>query len=204
MKRIALNVERESRNGNTGTANSSRVAPRRTLHVMRSTLHDRKGFTLIELIIAIAVFSTVVSIAVGGFVRALRTQRQVMGLLSANSNASLVMEQMARELRTGFDFCPPSQPCSESELSFRNAAGEAVRYRLTDGALERGVNNVFAPLTASNVSVRHLTFTISGNDLHDGFPPRITVVMGVSSKELGVAGTVVNMQTTVSARVLDG
>ena len=170
----------------------------------KSKIQDRRGFTLIELIIAIAVFSTVVSIAVGGFVRALRTQRQVVGLLSANSNASLVMEQMARELRTGYGFCPTSVPCSASELSFHSAAGDMVRYRLTDGVLERGVNDVFEPLTASNVSVRHLVFSVSGNAPDDSFPPRITIAMGVSSKELGVAGTIVNLQTTVSARVLDG
>lgn len=168
-------------------------------------LEARSGFTLIELIVAIGVFSTIVSIAVGGFVRALRTQRQIVGLLSANSNASLVIEQMAREIRTGFDFCRGGQVCvGTSELSFRNSAGERVTYRIDNGVLERGVNSVFAPLTASNVSIRHLVFDLSGQDSDDGFPPRITMVMGVSSKELGVAGAVVNMQTTVSARALDG
>jgi prepilin-type N-terminal cleavage/methylation domain-containing protein len=163
------------------------------------------GFTLIELIVAIGVFSTVVSIAVGGFVRVLRTQRQVVGLLSANSNASLVIEQMAREIRTGFDFCRNGQVCvGTSELSFRNAAGERITYRIQNDVVERGVNNTFAALTASNVNIRNLVFDLSGQDSNDGFPPRVTISMGVSSKELGVAGTVVNMETTVSARALDG
>ncbi len=173
---------------------------------MRYELRDsRNGFTLVELIVAIGIFSTIVAIAAGGFVRALRTQRQTVGLLSANSNASLVIEQMAREIRTGYDFCVNGQIClGASELSFRNAAGESITYRLGNEAVERGVGNVFAPLTASNVSIRYLNFVISGNQPNDGVPPRITVVLGVSSRELGVAGTVINMQTTVSARVLDG
>ena len=176
-------------------------------HVPRSTFHDRKGFTLIELIVAIGVFSTIVSIAIGGLVSALRTQRQTVALIAANSNASLTMEQMAREIRTGYDFCVNGQQCiGTSELSFRNAAGDVVTYRLNDalGAIERGISGNFSPLTAENVSIRYLRFVLSGNDSHDGLSPRITISMGVSSKELGVAGSVVNIQTTVSARVLDG
>ena len=177
------------------------------LSLSNGPLSSRKdGFTLIELIVAIGVFSTIVSIAVGGFVSALRTQRQTVALIAANSNASLTMEQMAREIRAGFDFCLPGQCIGTSELSFKNAAGDVVTYRLNgvSGAVERGISGNFSPLTAENVSIRYLHFVLSGNDSRDGLSPRITVSMGVSSKELGVAGSVVNIQTTVSARVLDG
>ena len=57
------------------------------------------GFTLVELLVAIGVFSILISVAVGTFARALRTQRQTAALIAANSNASLVLEQMAREIR---------------------------------------------------------------------------------------------------------
>jgi prepilin-type N-terminal cleavage/methylation domain-containing protein len=66
---------------------------------------NKKGFTLIELLVSIGIFSIVVAIATGGFVNSLRTQRQVSSLISAQSNASLVLEQMAREIRTGYLFC---------------------------------------------------------------------------------------------------
>ncbi len=65
----------------------------------------RKGFTLVELLVAIAVFAIVVTIASAGFVNALRTQRQVASLISTESNMTLVLEQMAREERTGYLFC---------------------------------------------------------------------------------------------------
>jgi prepilin-type N-terminal cleavage/methylation domain-containing protein len=67
--------------------------------------NSQRGFTLIEMLVAIGVFAVVVAIATGGFVNSLRTQRQVASLISAQSNASLVLEQMAREIRTGFLFC---------------------------------------------------------------------------------------------------
>ena len=67
--------------------------------------NNRMGFTLVEVLVAIGVFSIVVAIATGGFVSSLRTERQVASLISAQSNASLVLEQMAREVRTGYLFC---------------------------------------------------------------------------------------------------
>lgn len=64
-----------------------------------------QAFTLIEVLIAIGVFSILVVVGVGGFTNALRTQREVAGLIAAQSNASVALEQMAREIRTGYLFC---------------------------------------------------------------------------------------------------
>jgi prepilin-type N-terminal cleavage/methylation domain-containing protein len=71
----------------------------------RQQKNSRKGFTLVEVLVAMGIFVIVIAIATGGFVNSLRTQRQVASLISAQSNASLVLEQMAREIRTGFLFC---------------------------------------------------------------------------------------------------
>jgi prepilin-type N-terminal cleavage/methylation domain-containing protein len=71
----------------------------------RRQKNNKKGFTLVEVLVAMGIFAIVVAIATGGFVSSLRTQRQVASLISAQSNASLVLEQIAREVRTGFLFC---------------------------------------------------------------------------------------------------
>lgn len=67
--------------------------------------NSRLGFTLVELLIAIGLFTIIVSVAVGGFTNALRTQRQVSSLIATQSNVSLALEQVAREIRTGYLFC---------------------------------------------------------------------------------------------------
>ena len=59
----------------------------------------RKGFTLIELMVAVSLFAIIVGIAVGGFANALHTQHEVTLLLAVQSNATLAFEQMAREIR---------------------------------------------------------------------------------------------------------
>jgi prepilin-type N-terminal cleavage/methylation domain-containing protein len=159
------------------------------------------GFTLVELLVSIGLFSVITSIAVGGFVSVLRSERQAAGLLAANSNVSLSIEQMAREMRTGYNFCT-ARNCLLSELNFRNARGDEVTYRLQNGAIERQVNaGAFQKITADNVEVKYLKFYLQGREAGDGEQPRITIVVGVSSKEPGVAGNVSNLQTTVSARL---
>ncbi len=94
----------------------------------------RKGFTIVELLVAIALFSILVTIGVGGFVNALHTQRQVAGLLAAESNASVTLEQMAREIRTGDLFChdadsttpSPACGCTVTRSNYADATAPVV------------------------------------------------------------------------------
>ena len=169
-------------------------------------LKNNKGFTMVELLVAIASFVIIVSIAVGGFSGALRSQRQSIALLNANYNSSLVLEQMAREIRTGTNFCiNQSIVCSESQLVFTNAYGQNVVYRLNNSGIEKSIDGgtSFKKITADDVVVDYLKFILNGQTFGDGKQTRITILMGIKSKESSVSGSVVNLQTTVSPRVLD-
>lgn len=162
-------------------------------------MNSRKsGFTLVELLVAMAVFSIVLAIATGAFIRALRTQRQLVSFASANSNVSLVLEQMAREIRVGRDFTQ----ASGNTLSFTNGRGEVVTYQhdaATESIIRTVGNNTPRPLTSENVAVRSLEFL--GQFIgDDDYPARITVMVSVSPQEIGVDTSVVRIQTTVSAR----
>lgn len=172
-----------------------------------------RGFALVDLLVSIGIFSAVASIATGGFVTAMRTQRQAAALIAANTNVALALEQIAREIRTGFLFCRPGTtdcPNYPNEIDFVNAKGEQVDYRLAaDGTIEKGVTDpvtgakIFSKVTGSNAKIEYLNFVVSGNLGGDGLQPRITISVGVSAKALGVSGNVINLQTTVSARQLD-
>ncbi|HUZ93203.1 MAG TPA: type II secretion system protein [Candidatus Paceibacterota bacterium] len=173
-----------------------------------SSYDHRSAFTLVETIVAIGVFSITVSIALGGLVTALRTQRQVAAFISADNNVSLVLEQIAREARTGYDFCRPNS-CPPGEIDFVNAVGVPVIYRLAGGAIERAEENLtngtytFSPLTGINVTVAYLNFVVFGNQPTDNWPPRITISIGISANSLGISSDVTNLQTTVSSRQMD-
>lgn len=180
-----------------------------TLHATRYTL---QGFTLVELLIAIGLFSIVITIAMGGFVRALRSQRQVVALIAANSNVSLVMEQISREMRTGYYFCETTltTPCSSdnSNISFLNGKGENIVYYSEaspsgNGRIFRAVNGgEGSQLTADNVNIRNLKFNLFGGVIDSNYPARVVIRASVSpaGNSFNVSDVVTNIQTTVSTR----
>lgn len=171
-----------------------------------------RAFTLIELLIAIGLFSVVMTIAMGGFVRALRSQRQIVALISANSNVSLVMEQMSREMRTGYYFCDGTliNPCDSTNdnMSFLNAKGENIVYYLEksesgNGRIFRVVNSERgSQLTADNVNIRNLKFNLFGGVMDSNYPARVVIRASVSpaGNSFNVSDVVTNIQTTVSTR----
>lgn len=167
---------------------------------MKPTSKKRSGFTLIELLISVSLFAIAIAISAGGFVRALRTQRQLIALISANSSASLAIEQMARAIRTGYDFECIGVGGACEELTFRSAAGYDVTYLHEDGALKvRTGSGDAQSLTPADAEIRYLSFLLLDDALH---PPRITIIMGVTAKSYGLEGTVTSLQTTVSSRNL--
>ena len=169
------------------------------------------GFTLVELLVTIALFSILISIAVGGFVRALRTEREVSGMMATESNASIALEEMTREMRTGYAFIgvgncsltsQQSQACRG--VQFYNANGQQVAYiQNANGALTRTTASSSYPLMGGNVSTTFLSFTLFGDvngvdNTH--WPPRVTISLGVAPSSTNLSFSTINLQTTVSAR----
>jgi type II secretory pathway pseudopilin PulG len=180
----------------------------------------------------VGLFTIVVTIAVGGFTNAMRTQRQVASLISAQSNVSLALEEMSREIRTGYLFChdvdsnAPSSNCANAAnaalptcsvdasstawtcpaLDFYDAESNHVNYFWKDGTLMEKVNDGTAQsITGNTVSVKNLQFVLYGQTEGDNWTPRVTVSLGISpsSTDPAIANDVINLQTTVSARTID-
>ncbi len=166
------------------------------------------GFTLIELMVSLGIFSVVMLVAVDGFIVSLRTERQASAFSFVNSNLSGVIEQMAKEIRTGKDFCTNGIFCpSSSQLSFVNANDKTVTYCLENASIKKNIGvdcSSGQEITGQNVSVQYLNFIVFGNQDDDGFPPRVTILVGANPKNKSASSYVVNLQTTVSSRVIDG
>ncbi len=177
---------------------------KRDLKPKTQNLKPDKGFTIVELLVAMSLFVVLIGITTGGFIRALRTQRLTVALMAANDNANLTLEQMAREIRTGYNF----NKVSDTELQFVNANNIVVFYRLNEGAIERGTEDVFLQrtyrkITADNVKIIYFKINLLGNNSGDSYPPRITISLsvGIASKYFENVST--DIQTTISSRVLD-
>lgn len=168
------------------------------------------GFTLVELIVAMSVFVVVISLTSGIFVRALRAQRQVNQLMMVNSDASLVLEKLAREARLGFNFNVTNDlgGCSSGtfdSLGFqraRNGSITSVIYRWNSSleTIERSEGGAsFVPLNSPNVLVKRFCFLETQEQ--DTDPWRITFVLSETSTQEGIDYSF-NLQSTISARLL--
>ncbi|MDP3901889.1 MAG: type II secretion system protein [bacterium] len=173
----------------------------------------RDGFTLIELLVAMTLFVTVLAITSGIFIKSLRSQRTIVSLIAVNNNASLTLEQMAREIRTGICF-----DTSDSELNFINANRKYVVYRLNllrdrTGYIERSESDFIPPpdpdplsfrrITSDDVDVERLRFLLKGESTTDFEQVKITISLRVGSSLAQLRDFFTDIQTTISPRVLD-
>jgi prepilin-type N-terminal cleavage/methylation domain-containing protein len=177
----------------------------------------KKGFTLIEMLVTVGLFAIIITIAVGGFVNAERTQRQVSSLISAQSNVSIALEQMSRDIRTGYLFCHDpgvsiySSRCNDAanaelpycvvenptssipiwmcpSLDFRDANGNEIKYSWAGGALTESVNSSTPQsITGNTVYVKYLKFQVFGQTEGDHWPPRITISLGIAASSTDTA-----------------
>ena len=61
--------------------------------------NEQRGFTLLEMIVSLGIFTVVAVIAVGALVRTVSLNRQAQTLQSSMNNISFALESMSRELR---------------------------------------------------------------------------------------------------------
>ena len=170
----------------------------------------KKGFTVIELMVAMSMFLILIGVATGTFLGTLRTQRIITELSAANNNATQAIEQIGREIRTGYNF----QRSTADTLEFVNYKNEVVQYKLGDsdsyafycgqavGAIgcllkSNDGGNTWNAITAPEVKVKRFTAIVDGADASDEFPPRVTLVISIA----GPRNIDVNLQTTISTRV---
>jgi len=176
------------------------------------------GFTLIELIVTIAVFTIIISSVVALFASALRTQDEVFFQNEVLSSSSYAVEYMAKALRmakkdlTGGCITAKSNfenIGSNQKIRFLNYEKKCQEFGLANGVVyvkksTSGLSSqlsVEIPLTSSNLNVSKLGFIITGNDQEDELQPKVTFLIeaGKTGKKL----LPLKIQTTVSQRDLD-
>lgn len=137
-----------------------------------------QGFTLLEMIVAIFIFSIVVTIASGAMLSMINANRKAQALKTVMNNVNLALDSMSRDIRFGTNytlvsgasissnFCPRSPTvCSGLQVSkgvgttqyFLSEAGTLVRKRTAD----TDANG--QELTSSGAVIQSLDFSIDGS-----------------------------------------
>ncbi|MDZ4296274.1 MAG: prepilin-type N-terminal cleavage/methylation domain-containing protein [Patescibacteria group bacterium] len=166
-----------------------------------------RGFSLIEMSVALAVFGLMMIGVMGVFTASIRMYRHADASQTLLDNTRFVLEYMEREMRTGKNFTMPTAEI----LEFINdrIPAELVRYKHVSGAVGRcvvGVNPCsadenFEAMTAPAVTIEQLDFRLTGQTKTDQLQPRITLVMRASAASDPTV--VYHLQTSVSQRELD-
>lgn len=182
------------------------------------------GFTLMELLVVVAIFSTVTVAATDIYLIATRAQRRVVGNERIAGVARGIVERIARDVRTGrIDYAAyvgGTIPFPAQELALRDESGGSVRYRFTTDPTScagAGVSCITitegtdsARLTQETILVRELTFLV--NPSVDPFAldpstggyasnesPRVTIILSIQDTATPGASPV-TVQTTVVSR----
>ena len=178
----------------------------------------QKGFTLVEIIIAVGLFATVATLAMLSLLAIIDANNRAKGAKILVNNLNAALEQMSRELRTGYRYTcssssgvTPTLPadCLEgrSNLSYIDKNGDSVYYRLdsTDGkkTIQRKINTGnWIKLTSDDVSIENLKFYVRHTGLNDGKQPRVLITVK-GTKIFGPAKQVsFDLQTGISQRLL--
>lgn len=150
---------------------------------------EADGFTLLEMIISIGIFSVLVTTSIGVMLGISNAQLKAANIQATVDNIRFSMELMTKEMRTGSQyalsaFCSGS---SGTEVSFFTSAGERRMYYLNGDRIMRLVEttdcNRGKPLMADEVAVERLHFKVGGAapGSSDG-QPWVMVAMSVISK----------------------
>lgn len=177
-------------------------------------IFSQKGFTLVEMLVAVGIFALVIAVAGGVFVGFVSKQRVQLRQYALQQDIYNFFDILDREIKTGYGDTFESDP--NSELSFFNQGQNRVdtseipnirsEYRLNQGAIEYRFGSDWEKITSNNTEIKKLNFIISDGTLTAtsdgslvGSPMRVTVSLEACPKD-GAPEECINAQTTVTCR----
>lgn len=199
--------------------------------MLHNNKKNNRGFTLVEMLVAIAVFMTVMTVAVGSLTSIIEANRKAQSIKSVIDNVTFAIETISRDMRVSNNY-----KCSVSTgnlISFTDSCvsgGEAIQYKKNDttyiqyqflntqnllnpgdGNLQRRVCSpdpsscpfVWQSMTAptSVLEIKNMKFYVLGTD--SSSQPRVLITAEGTAGQKSSDKTEFNLQTSVSQRLLN-
>lgn len=178
--------------------------------MLKNKLQNKKGFTLIELMVTTSIFTIVMLMAMGSLVITSDSAKKSNALSFTMDNLSFAMESMSRSLRMGSNYhCSSDFVLTESLgtsdcengangvafIPSREELGSsrhmAYRFRLDGETIEKcdTLTNACVSIISPNIKIDALKFFVKGSAIGDSFQPSIYVI---------IKGTVIMKGTSMS------
>ncbi len=190
------------------------------LHLKK--LKSVKGVSLIELMLAMAIFSVLILAATGIFKMVVDGQRNSLSAQNVQENIRYAMEKMSKEMRmAGISnedceamFSPRptavykifNTTADAGKLYFKNQYGDCVAYYLEGGRLkimlDQGGSSVSGFITPAKVTVSGLKFFVDDDEIGEfhSKQPYVTMKMKIIASGQGMSKQEMDVQLTVSSR----
>ena len=186
--------------------------------------NKKLGFTVIEMVVSLALFSSVLSISVGALLSMINSNRKTQSLRSAMDNLNLAMEEMSRGIIQGRTYhCGEGGNISEAlscdsvgEEYFAFEAWNGNSSNITDqivyrldsssgvGRLQKSTNSGvdFKDVTAPSINIDNLMFHVYGAESSNDEVPRVVINIGGTTGTKESTRSSFNIQTMATQRAL--
>ncbi|MCH8741436.1 prepilin-type N-terminal cleavage/methylation domain-containing protein [Patescibacteria group bacterium] len=180
-------------------------------------MNKNKAFSLIEMLVAVTVFTLIMGSAAGLFIAGIRSQAKALVFNKLIDETGFVMEKMSRALRMAkkdlsascTQSCPgcnyaPLPSLGDSTISFINSQDECMAFyggSFVGPLLYQDPG--FNELISTDFEVTSVVFDLSGESQSEipNLQPRVTILLKI--KNANAAKPEMTIQTTISQRNLD-
>ncbi|MEY4747214.1 MAG: hypothetical protein RLZZ416_263 [Candidatus Parcubacteria bacterium] len=183
------------------------------------------GFTLVEMIVAIALFAVVILVCVSTLLALVNANRKAHALQSVMNNLNITLDGLVRSIRMGSNYDASincnnhsseyATDCSHGSatLSFRpyclsgSCGSQKWTYSFNSSThqIEKSENNQTAvAITAPEVTIDDMQFYVVGTQKTDTVQPKVVIVIRGSAGAAGSSAvTTFHIEATAVQRVLD-
>lgn len=178
-----------------------------------------KGFTLIELMVSVSIFSVIMVMAMGSILSVLEASHKSDSIRITMDNMNYTLEGISRTIRFGTNYV-----CSTSGTTFLDCASGGgamtvtvinpdnsvsyITYQKSGTSITKtvtppngGLPSVYT-LTSPDVTIQNLTFWVTGSDPTDLLQPKVILVIKGTAGNRNNQSTF-SLQTAITQRKLD-
>lgn len=180
-------------------------------------IFQKRGFTLIELMVSVSVFSIVMLLSMGSILGVLDANQKSQTLRTVMDNLNFTLEGMTRSIRFGQNYhcgsggdpaLPADCASGNSSMSVTTSSGRIFTYKLVGGRISRSINggaDYF--ITSPDTTIQSLTFRVLGSSAYAGgsdtFQPEVIITISGFAGVKPTTKSSFTLETTVSQRSLD-
>lgn len=172
-----------------------------------------RGYTLLEMIVAIGIFSIIMLAATGAFLTLIDLDRQARAGNDVVTNLSFAVDSMARSIRTGTSYkCNNSSTtpnCSSppgTSFGFTDSSGRVIRYYVQNSQIYEDItqsgSTLSSAITDPRITITAVKFYVRGVGTGDGLEPQVTLSI-VGSASTGKTTIPFTIQGGATERIIE-